>query len=68
MLPKLKKLWGMLMVCLFRLILLCTFLGILPIIAYIYYNVYYANFIRAIMGCVVLITIAHINKSVQGGK
>lgn len=69
MIQKLKQLWDNLMTHLFRASLLLTFLGIIPTILYIYYNMYYRyNTIKCLMGCVVLFVLVHINKSIQGGK
>lgn len=62
-----SKIWKFLNDSLFKLNLLLTFLGILPLILFIYYNLIYFNAIKVIIGCLVLVTMIKANKSIQGG-
>lgn len=59
--------WKFLNNSLFKLNLLLTFLGILPLILFIYYNLIYFDAIKVIVGCLVLLTLIKANKSIQGG-
>lgn len=45
-----------------------TFLGIFPLIIYIYYNLFYFNPIKVLIGCVTVITLMKLNKGIQGGN
>lgn len=63
--PLYLRFWKFLNRSLFRLNLLVTFLGILPMVLFIYYNIINFNAIRVLVGCIVLLTLIHANKSIQ---
>ncbi len=52
---------------LYRFSLLLTFLAIVPVVLFIYYYMYYFDPVRTVVGCVVLVVIVRMNKSIQGG-
>lgn len=60
------RMWKLINNSLFKLSLLTSFLGILPIIFFIYYNLVYYNTVKVLVGCVCLLTMIHANKSMQG--
>lgn len=69
MLSKLKKIWLNTMVFLTRILLLMTFLGILAFVVYAYYLwLTNFNFVKIATVCLMLYTLIHVNKSIQGGK
>lgn len=60
------KTWRLINNSIFKLCLLTSFLGILPSIIYVYYNMYNFNAIKVLVGCACLLTMIHANKSMQG--
>lgn len=62
-----NRIWNIINDSLFKLNLLLTFLGILPLIVFIYYNLVHFHCIRSLTGCFVLITMIKANKEIQGG-
>lgn len=62
------RLFLFIMGLLFKLSMLITFLGIIPTVLFIYYNMYYFNAVRVIIGCITVLVITHINKQIQGGS
>lgn len=62
------KIWSKIIEIMYRLILLTTFLGILPLIIYIYYNVYISNVVNVGLGSVAVLTMTYLNYKIQGGK
>lgn len=61
------SIWKFINNSLFKLNLLLTFLGILPLIVFIYFNVFNFNALKVVVGCIALITMIKANKSIQGG-
>lgn len=61
-----QKLWRLINNSIFKLSLLTSFLGILPVIIFIYYNLINYNTQKVIVGCICLVTLIHSNKSMQG--
>lgn len=61
-----QKIWMLINQTIFKLSLLTSFLGILPIILYIYYNLFYYDTVKVLVGCICLLTLIHANKSMQG--
>lgn len=49
-----------------NLITLTTFLGILPVVLYMYYNLYNFSAIKVLTGCCLVLTIIKVNKSTLG--
>jgi hypothetical protein len=68
MLPRLVKIIGFIMAALSRINLLITFIALIPLTLYILYNVYDFNSVKALVGCVVIVTMIYINKAIQGGN
>ena len=62
-----QKLFVGLNECILRLALILTFLGIVPLIIFIYYNLVEFNPFKVLIGCVTLLVITKINKDIQGG-
>lgn len=60
------KVWKFINNSIFKLSLLTTFLGVLPLVLFIYYNLVYFNTEKALVGCVVLMCMIKANKSIQG--
>lgn len=60
-----KRFWKQVVMFLFSLIMLLTFLGMIPTILFIYYNLYYFNAIKVLVGCVVLLVLIRANKAIQ---
>lgn len=60
------RIWKFINTSLFRLNLILTFMGILPVIVFIYYNMIHFDAVRVVTGCLVLITLIKANKSIQG--
>ena len=61
------KIWKFINNSLFKLNLLLTFLGILPLIVFIYFNILNFNALKVVIGCIALLTMIKANKSIQGG-
>ena len=69
MLSKLIRLWASLTDVLFKLIMLLTFLAVFPTLYLLFRNVFYEfEPYRAVISCIVLLTLIHANKSIQGGS
>jgi hypothetical protein len=69
MFPVLLKAWEKVIELLFNLVTLSTFLGALPLVVFIYYNVFYTySAEKAVIGCLVLVVLIHVNKSMKGGR
>ena len=57
------------MIILFKLILLFTFLGILPMLLYLYYLISIgADIYKVASVSIVVVIIVYVNKSIQGGS
>lgn len=52
----------------FRVYLLITFFGGLVSLVYSLYYLYYFSPLRVLVGLAVLLSLVHVNKSIQGGK
>lgn len=69
MLRALKKLWTSMIDCLYRVAVLFTFLGFIPVIISVYYYLFRSyDPIRVLVNLVVLIVLIYSNIKMQGGN
>lgn len=60
------KIWKFINKTIFNLILLVTFLGILPVTIFTLLNIIEFNCVKVITGCCLVLTLVKVNKSIQG--
>jgi len=54
--------------CLYRLALLVTFISVIPLLGFIIYSFIFFNPIKILIGCITIVIMVHVNKSMKGGS
>ena len=62
----LRKFWIMINDSIFRLILILSFLGVVPVLLFMYYNLINFDGIKVIISCATLLTLIKLKKAIQG--